>query len=274
MNGPFAGFNPITTRWAPANALAAAEAARLAYSDAATCQAQALAWGFDRFAFLDEPDDHPLLDTQAFVAGTDDFIIVSFRGTQPTNPVDWLTDLDAVMRPLDGAGYVHKGFYDALDVVYAELLDTLHRFQDKSQALWFTGHSLGAALATLAAARVFMQERKPVYGVHTFGQPRTGDVAFGNRYDSELGDKTWRFVNDLDIITRLPPRELFYAHVGQLMFFDKGGVLHHDEHFWNKFLMEIRVGIGAFFNPPANIKDHSMDLYVQNVARNQNFKMP
>lgn len=274
MNGPFAAFNPITTRWAPANALGCAYAARQAYADADACQQAALAWGFDRFAFLNEPDDHPLLDTQAFVTGNDDFTLVSFRGTQPDNPVDWLTDLDALMRPFHGAGYVHKGFYDALAVVYDELLDTLHRFMDKSQSLWFTGHSLGAALATLAAARIYIEERRPVYGLYTFGQPRTGDVAFGNRFDTELGDKTWRFVNDLDIVTRVPPRELFYAHVGQLMFFDRQGVLHHEEHFWNKFLMEIRVGIGAFFNPPANIKDHSMDLYVANVEKNQGFMMP
>ena len=275
MNGPFAAFNPITTRWAPANALGAAYAARLAYLSPAKCQAQALAWGFDRFAFLEQKDrKNRLLDTQAFVAGTDEMILVSFRGTEPSKATDWLTDLDALMRPLDGGGYVHKGFYDALDVVYADLLDTLKRFQDKAQALWITGHSLGAALATLAATRIFMQERRPVYGVHTFGQPRTGDVAFGNRYDTELGDKTWRFVNNRDIVTRLPPRELFYAHVGQLMFFDKQGVLHHDEHFWNKFLMEVEVGIAGFMDPPATVADHSMDLYIKNVAKNQSFQMP
>ena len=273
MNGPFANFNPITTRWAAPNALAAANAARLAYESPAKCKAQTKEWGFTSFTFLEDKNASPLLDTQGFVAANKDMILVAFRGPQADNAIDWLTDLDAILRPFEGGGQVHKGFYDALDSVYDELLATLKKYQTKAQPLWVTGHSLGAALACLAVARLLMQERRPVYGLHTFGQPRTGDVAFGNRFDTEFGNKTWRFVNNRDVVTRVPPRELFYAHVGQLMFFDKQGVLHHDEHFWNKFLMEVEVGIEGFLNPPALIKDHSMDLYVANMAKNQDFEM-
>ena len=163
---------------------------------------------------------------------------------------------------------MHKGFYDALDTVWADVLKTIAKFQDNAQSLWFTGHSLGAALSCLAAARLLLEERHPLNGLYTFGQPRTGDPVFANRFDTEFGDKTFRFVNNRDIVTRMVPRELFYAHVGRMIFFNKKGELHTDEHFWNKFLLEVEVGIETFEDPPALIKDHSMDLYVANIGKN------
>ena len=269
MNAPFDAFNPNTTRWVPANALALANAAKLAYADPAAVQTQAGAWGFapDKFKFLSSPNSDPLLDTQAFVAGTDEMILVSFRGTQPDNVQDWLTDLDAILRPFT-AGRVHLGFYDALDAVWAPLVDTVKDFQDNAQSLWITGHSLGAALACLATARFLLEQRHPVAGLYTFGQPRCGDPEFARTFDSEFCEKTFRFVNDDDIVTRVPPRELFFEHVGRLMFFDHQGKLQNDDHFWDRFLMEVEVDFESVTSPAAVITDHSIDQYIANMANN------
>ena len=105
MNAPFDTFNPNTTRWSGANALALAHAARLAYEPAAKIKVQVTDWGFPagRFKFIESENDNSLLDTQAFVAGNDEMILVAFRGTQPTELKDWLTDLEAILRPFDAA---------------------------------------------------------------------------------------------------------------------------------------------------------------------------
>jgi triacylglycerol lipase len=106
-------------------------------------------------------------ETQAFVAGKDGMIIVAFRGTELKKLQDWLTDADFEL--VDGPlGKVPDGFYRALRLVWCELLQAVHDFQDTLLSLWLTGHRLGAALATLATA-ILQAEDKPVYGLYTFG---------------------------------------------------------------------------------------------------------
>jgi triacylglycerol lipase len=78
--------------------------------------------------------------------------------------------------------------------------------------VWFAGHSLGAALATLAADRF-----PAAAGVCTIGSPRVGDRAFAAEFDARFGARALRFVNDTDIVTHVPtPFPAPYEHVGQL----------------------------------------------------------
>ncbi|RPI77437.1 MAG: lipase family protein, partial [Planctomycetaceae bacterium] len=86
-----------------------------------------------------------------------------------------------------------------------------------------TGHSLGGALATLAARRL-PAALKP-FEVATFGQPRVGNVTFINGYMLRHN----RYVNNHDIVPSVPPRFIplttIYAHVGDMQFFDGDGKL-------------------------------------------------
>lgn len=263
MYTPFDNFNPRTARWSAYNALALAYASQLAYQNEAAIEATLRQWDFDpaRFKFLDAQD------TQGFVAATDEMILVAFRGTEANAIWDWMTDADIVLRPFV-AGTVHEGFYDGLDEVWADMNAAIARLQDQGQALWFTGHSLGAALACLAVARLTFEQHKPINGLYTFGQPRTGDFAFSRDFDHEFGSRTFRFVNNADIVTRIPPRVLGYSHVGQLMFFDGQGRLHTDEGWWNAFLNEVKVGIEGLDKPAGLIKEHAVARYVKNMAKN------
>ncbi len=263
MNAPFDTCNPNTTRWVPGNALAFARAAQLAYSDAPAVAAKLQEWGFDsaKFEFLDRND------TQGFVAGAEEMVIVSFRGTQSNDIWDWMTDADIVLRPFP-AGLVHRGFYHALDDVWDEMNAAIKKFQDKAQSLWFTGHSLGAALACMAVARLVFERHTPINGLYTFGQPRTGDFVFSSDFDHEFGDKTFRFVNHRDIVTRVPLRLMGYSHVGQLMFFDEDGKLQTDDHFWNRFLLEVRTTFESMEKPKAVVEEHAIQLYIDNMAKN------
>jgi hypothetical protein len=78
-----------------------------------------------------------------------------------------------------------------------------------------TGHSLGAALATLGASRY-----GNVQGVYSFGSPRVGNDVFKEKFDV----KTYRIVNNDDIVARVPPPGV-YVHVGELKFIDSNGII-------------------------------------------------
>ncbi|MFK4214043.1 lipase family protein [Streptomyces sp. NPDC030920] len=89
---------------------------------------------------------------------------------------DWLSDTTSPPWPGSGrAGFIHYGFGEALDGAWAQIRGAVDEFRDNDQTLWFTGHSLGGALAMLAAARLHFEEHNlTADGVYTFGQPRTG----------------------------------------------------------------------------------------------------
>lgn len=136
--------------------------------------------------------------------------LVVFRGTDDVH--DLLTDLDAGFAP-EGGGRVHRGFQEALDLVWGDVADAVG-----GRDVWFAGHSLGAALATLAASR-----HPRTQAVTTFGSPRVGDEAFGNSIQAPVH----RIVNNNDVVTRLPP-PLGYRHVGELHYLDARGVLRRE----------------------------------------------
>jgi hypothetical protein len=85
---------------------------------------------------------------------------------------------------------------------------------------------LGGALAELCAARASFDPAItsiPIQGVYTFGQPRVGDDAFATLLDAKLGARIFRFVNDRDIVPRVPFYSMGYRHYGNQTFFDKLG---------------------------------------------------
>lgn len=129
--------------------------------------------------------------------------LLVFRGTD--GPLDWRTNLTLWPTGWEGGGRVHAGFKSALDDVWPELEEALDRL---AAPLFYAGHSLGGALAVLAAAR------RPPLAVYTFGAPRIGDEAF---VESLAGEPIYRLVNRRDVVPRSPPRlgSLRYRHAGE-----------------------------------------------------------
>ncbi len=257
-------FEFETTRYSGKNAYCLAQAAELAYRDETSIREQTGSWGLARCRFFTRRE------TQAFAAANDKLIIIAFRGTEPNRLVDWMTDADIHLR--DGPiGKVHDGFQRTLGYVYPEIRQTITEFQTNAQSLWITGHSLGAALATLAVARLRFEEDKPVYGLYTYGQPRTGNREFERHFNLDLKSRAFRFVNNNDVVTRVPTRALGYSHVGTFLYFDVNGKLHTDTSFWYKLLDGVQGRIEDFLKPGTDgLKDHAMRNYVRNTGINLN----
>lgn len=182
--------------------------------------------------------------TKCYVLYNDEMVVVAFRGTEIPREghihdslKDW--EIDATIPLVKDAqgGFVHRGFKESLDDMWLLLKSRLDRLRSEKpdRGFWFTGHSLGAALATLAAHR---------YGnaraLYTFGSPLVGDSGFKAAFDQN-GISTYRFVNHSDIVTRAPPFGPYdppppqvgdYEHVGQLKYIDSQGNILDDPGYW------------------------------------------
>lgn len=258
-------FESRTANFHPGNAYTLGKAAALSYKSEAAVRAKLKLWGLPNCQFID------LGETQAFVAGNDEIVIVAFRGTEPSQLRDWVTDAQAALTA-GAAGRVHRGFHRALDNAWREVRGAITAIQNKGQSLWFTGHSLGAALATLAVASLRLESDKAVHGLYTFGQPRVGDREFELRFNMDFKAQCFRFVNNNDIVTRVPLRVMGYSHVGTFLYFDAKGQVSADRGHWFRFLDGVEGRIADLGKlGPDDAKDHSMEKgYLPNLARLNN----
>lgn len=167
------------------------------------------------------------LSTQAFVARDDTAQYLVFRGSDVI--ADWLANARFLPTSRELGVHIHTGFIDALDEVWDELTAAL---RTSSLPVVVTGHSLGGALAALAALRL-ATSGTTVTAVFTYGQPRTGHADFRARYDSVLQSVTFRFINHIDLVTRVPLLLQSYRHVGRRMYIDADGTFHRDASAWH-----------------------------------------
>jgi len=205
-------FDANATRLGRRNAWWLAEAALLSYWAPDEARAR-----YQRVSFEAEP----IFDgtTQCYVAWNDRVVFVTFRGTEPGEPGDLLDDLTFALAPWDTGKplqAVHLGFKVALDRVW-KALDARLQTLATTRTVWFAGHSLGAALAALAADRY-----PATAGVCTLGAPRVGEWHFAAAHSSRFGPRALRYVNDADIVTHVP-LPLPYQHAGTPRFIDPTG---------------------------------------------------
>jgi triacylglycerol lipase len=247
-------------------------AALLAYEDGAEIRANTEEWGFDRLTNFcgTHQMPFPLEDTQAYLAASDHMIVVAFRGTEPSQIRDWLSDANSPVIPGPArTGLVHLGFSRALASVYPEIRDKVAEVRTNDQTLWFTGHSLGGALAMMAGATMHLEDPKLLAnGVYTFGQPRTCDRLFASAHDTAFASRHFRFVNNNDAVARVPPEPAFH-HVNAMMYFDANGKLHEKMSFASKMTDSFKGFTSDPFAPGSDgIRDHSMDTYVALIEKN------
>ena len=221
-------FVANSTKFSVENAVLLAEAASTAYKNKLACQQWAGQNGFAECEMFSGRGTLIPCDTQGFVARNATDIVVAFRGTEPRQRLDWLADARFIPRDwAHGPGHVHEGFKDALQAVWSDPVQTSETLPQwllahNGRNVWITGHSLGGALAELCAARA-LSANLPVHGVYTFGQPRVGDEVFAMALHTALGSRTCRFINDRDIVPRVPLFTMKFRHYGGEVFFDHQG---------------------------------------------------
>lgn len=147
--------------------------------------------------------------------------ILCYRGTEPQNLTSWMADFDVnptcVPMRASTRGHealTHLGFNRNLQVTWDEVVKLLERSTATLEALFVTGHSLGAAMAALAGVRLATGRREgprfreKLRGIYTFGQPLVGNPEFAAicSEDPLLERGLFRHVYRNDVVPHLPGR--------------------------------------------------------------------
>jgi len=167
-------------------------------------------------------------DLRAFMGYDHDYdrIVLSFRGT--SNIENWISNIDILQTEYphydDGAGSIHSGFYLNWLLLEDHGLSTMIKsmFAGYPGAdLLVTGHSLGGALAEIAAMDILHDSEYATLSIGSirvidFGSPRWADELIANRY-GEVIDSNWRIVNEWDVVPQIPLQEMGYHHTGTMV---------------------------------------------------------
>ncbi len=235
-------------------ALALAELAMIAYNDQAEAQRAAAAIGFPDAQLFDNDG------SQAFRFRNEHDVVIACRGTQLTEWNDVQADANAVLSLLGSVGSVHSGFNREVDDLWP-LLENLLR--ENTQPVWFCGHSLGGAMATICAFRCKTSSiNTNPQELHTFGSPRVGC----KRYVRHAEVTYYRWVHNNDVVTRVPPIWMGYRHAGNEIYLDRFGRIRKLTGIWRS-RDRWRGLLGGLLRWQLDLlSDHSIKLYAGHIA--------
>jgi lipase (class 3) len=218
-----------------------------AYADIETVATMLARMGLEgnRCVMIEEYVDAMFITSTSFLTQSRDgrVVILGYRGTPATSLITWLTDANLeptrIRIPSPSGtreGDVHGGFYRNVRSTKYEILNALERaingqsirphddeqLESGMEALYITGHSLGAASAAMLALMLVVDSdygpiREKLKAVYTFGGPMIASREIAEDCDRHplLRERVIRYVYDNDIIPQLPPKESgAYAHFG------------------------------------------------------------
>ena len=152
--------------------------------------------------------------SQAILLSYDDYLVLAFRGTEPTSVKDIRSDAEGNKTPWvkddESKGFIHSGFKKAYEQIGSQIQDRLNEEDCRDKPLFITGHSLGGSLATIATKALNHQGK--IAACYTFGCPRVGDAT----WIGDIKDPLYRVVNAADAVTMLPPGDLTVSILGWL----------------------------------------------------------
>jgi len=226
-----------------------AQLAQIAYLDGKEAKAAGKKIGYIGHRFIEEDG----AQCHAFW-NADDFVL-AFRGTEPDELSDVLADLNAIPRGAMTHGLVHSGFRGELDKLWDTVAYEQHKHQKKN--LYITGHSLGAAMATVCTSR--MEEYTEVVQLTTFGSPRVGT----RKFVKNISTPHMRFVNNNDIVTKVPLFIMGYKHHGVLQYINFYGNIRKLTP-WQMLKDKWRGWRSGILD---GAMDHGMDNYVKSLEQ-------
>ena len=183
--------------------------------------------------------------------------VLAFRGTEPTELSDVLADLNAIPRGAMTHGLVHSGFRNEADKIWEALKE--HQSLHAKKKFYITGHSLGGAMATIATSR--FEEFTKVEQLTTFGSPRVGTRKFVKNIET----KHMRFVNNNDLVTKVPLALMGYKHHGTLQYINFYGNIRKLTA-WQMIKDRWRGWKSGLLD---GAKDHGMDNYISATEKLQ-----
>ena len=205
---------------------------------------------------------HSIYYNQFYTVWTDTELIFVFRGTEVTEFSDIKADLQFKRVPVEShaeSGTVHRGFKKSLDMIWETLIEDYDRLCEGRHVI-FTGHSLGAALATLAFSRHDDYSAQ----LYTFGSPRVGNSDYAAVLNFKHGERIFRFINNSDIICRHPMAIWNYRHVGIPFYFNSDGTCVTNPSFWHRFKQFCSGMVDGFLDKKIDsLADHSVSNYVR-----------
>ncbi len=136
--------------------------------------------------------------TQAILLEDETYLFLGFRGTEPTSVKDIKSDVNAITKTCGTGGKVHSGFDEAFGQTAVAIQEALDQAEYKDKPLFITGHSLGGALATIAAKK--LTHKGGIAACYTFGSPRVGNVEWATGIKVPI----YRVVNAVDPVTMMP----------------------------------------------------------------------
>lgn len=235
-----------------------AKLSAIAYSEPKAAKKAVKELGFTEVEFYE------LDGAQAYRFQNKTDMVIACRGTQPSEFNDIKADLKAAPVLAETVGRVHMGFKKEVDELWPMVKEDLLDKNNADVTVWFTGHSLGAAMTTIMASRCEDDPAMPnIEEIYTYGSPRVG----WRKYVKSLDCKHHRWVNNNDIVTRVPLAVMGYVHHGQEHYMNAYG-LERKLTTWQRIKDRWRgMWMGIKSGSIDNFSDHSMVNYITNLEK-------
>jgi triacylglycerol lipase len=232
-----------------------AEISMISYLSTDECNIAAGKLGFTDGKFFD------CGGSQAYWFQNEHDSVVVIRGTEARDWNDIKANANALTALAETVGKVHRGFKAEVDEIWPHIEKELEK---NEKTLWFCGHSLGGAMATICAGRCMISYIKSEpEALFTFGSPRVGCRRFVNHIKLDH----FRWVNNNDIVTRVPPVWLGYRHSGNEMYLDRMGRLRKING-WKRFHDRLRGFLSGLRKFRIDqLTDHSSLDYIDGIFR-------
>ena len=229
-----------------------ARCAHTAYLDGDEAKPIYAELGYPNHKFIDKDG------AQVHIIWNDADVVLCFRGTEPSEFSDIKADLNAIPDRAQTQGFVHNGFQTEVDKIWDDIKSHMKEENHYDKNIFVCGHSLGGAMSQIASARICQEA--DVRALYTFGSPRVGT----RKFIKTIKCNHYRYVNNNDIVPKVPFAIMGYKHHGELQYINFYGNIRKMSWF-QRFKDGWRGRFAAWKKkvPFDGAYDHGMDYYVQ-----------
>ncbi|WET50775.1 lipase family protein [Chryseobacterium indologenes] len=221
-------------------------------------------------------DTYGIHHNQVLLWANQDFMVIAFRGTEPSVLKDWLTDskywnyqnADGYDEELSYLPPGHGGFRRSLTRLMNEknlieeiklIIKKLNPQADaKTYPIYVTGHSLGAALAQLFIVPLGYNQLS-FKGAYHFAPPLAVSCQMNAELREKYGNVVYDIVNYKDYVPRAGRNGT--AHFGKFYRICNDGLVYKEEEAYVKFKLS------EYFN---EFKLHALRSHIDSLRKEEN----